>query len=148
METKLVAEKLKKLRRKCGFDLELYVDPRGLSGGLAVWWHESISLTILYKSKNIIHVLADSNSLSVPSLISFIYGPLKEGERKVVWDILRRLAANIEVSWLVVGDFNDLLSQEEKEGGNPRAMRKLINFQCLLSDCNLLDLEFKGANFT
>ncbi|KAK4252766.1 hypothetical protein QN277_014312 [Acacia crassicarpa] len=148
METKINSGKCKKVRLKCGFTQELYVDPIGLSGGLAVWWQDSITLSVLYRSKNIIHAIIDSDCLNAPRMISFIYGPPKEGERRIVWDSLRRLASGITDSWLVVGDFNDLLSQSEKEGGNPRAMRKIINFQGFLSDCNLMDLEFKGSQFT
>ncbi|KAI9126130.1 hypothetical protein K1719_002551 [Acacia pycnantha] len=141
-------EKLKKIRRQCGFDQEVTVEPKGLAGGLAVWWKNSIDIDVLYKSKNIIHVVVETNSLSAPKLISFIYGPPKEGERRLTWDTLRKMALNVEVAWLVVGDFNDVLTQAEKEGGNPRSMRKIIKFQSLLYDCNLLDLEFKGSQFT
>ncbi|KAK4284257.1 hypothetical protein QN277_001112 [Acacia crassicarpa] len=138
----------KKLRQKCGFNKELYVDPCGKSRGLAVWWLDSIDIEVLYKSKNIIHVLMESEGLTVPKLVSFVYGPPKEGDRRVVWDVLRRLATGIMVPWLALGDFNDLLSQSEKEGGNPRALRKILNFQSLLSDCSLIDLEFKGSKYT
>ncbi|KAK4260674.1 hypothetical protein QN277_003758 [Acacia crassicarpa] len=148
METKIKSARITKLRNKCGFSRDLYVEPRGLAGGLALWWHNSISLTVLYKSKNVIHVLMESKCLQTPKLISFVYGPPKEGERRLVWNLMRNLVASVRDSWLLVGDFNDLLSQAEKEGGNPRSMRKILNFQSLLSDCNIMDLEFKGSNFT
>ncbi|KAK4271588.1 hypothetical protein QN277_020262 [Acacia crassicarpa] len=148
METKNNSLKCKKARVKCGFVNDLYVDPCGLSGALALWWLDSISVSVLYKSKNIIQVYLDSGSLCAPKVVTFVYGPPIEGERREVWNILRRLASGISVSWLVLGDFNDLLSQSEKEGGNPRSMRKILNFQGLLSDYNLLDLEFKGSKFT
>ncbi|KAK4254647.1 hypothetical protein QN277_010000 [Acacia crassicarpa] len=148
METKMCAGKVTKIRMKCGFSHELVVEPRGLTGGLTVWWLDNISLTVLFKSQNIIHVAAESDSFSTPKLISFVYGPPKEGERRLVWNSLRRWASSVEDPWLVMGDFNDLLSQAEKEGGNPRSLRKIINFQSLLSDCNLPDLEFKGSKYT
>ncbi|KAK4259744.1 hypothetical protein QN277_006045 [Acacia crassicarpa] len=148
METKINSERIKRLRVKFGFQRDLYVEPRGLSGGLAVWWSASISLTVLYKSRNIIHLVIDSTSSGLPNYISFVYGPPKEGERRIVWNILRSLASNVVGSWLAVGDFNDLLSQSEKEGGNPKAMQKIMNFQSLLSDYDLLDLELKGSMFT
>ncbi|KAK4271730.1 hypothetical protein QN277_020377 [Acacia crassicarpa] len=148
METKSNSEKVRRIRERCGFDQEVFVEPIGLAGGLSVWWQNSVSLTVLYKSKNIIHVLFESNSLAGPAFITFVYGPPKEGERRVIWELLRRVAASMKEAWLVVGDFNDLLSQMEKEGGNPRSIRKIINFQSYLSDCNLIDLEFKGSKYT
>ena len=38
METKNKEEKLEMLRRRNGFEKGCYVEPEGLSGGLAVWW--------------------------------------------------------------------------------------------------------------
>ncbi|KAK4254083.1 hypothetical protein QN277_009512 [Acacia crassicarpa] len=148
METKINSDRIKRLRLKCGFECDLYVEPRGLSGGLAVWWSASISLTVLYKSRNIIHVVVDTDCLGLPKYISFVYGPPKEGERRTVWNTMKRLVPSVDDSWLAMGDFNDLLSQSEKEGGNPRSIRKIMNFQSLLSSCDLLDLEFKGSAFT
>ncbi|KAK4264130.1 hypothetical protein QN277_029461 [Acacia crassicarpa] len=110
METKMRAEKVAKVRTKCGFINEIVVEPRGLAGGLTVWWLDNVSLQVLVKTQNIIHVLVNSDGQNIPRLISFVYGPPKEGERRVVWNTLRRLATNVEVSWLVTGDFNDLLS--------------------------------------
>ncbi|KAI9081390.1 hypothetical protein K1719_036653 [Acacia pycnantha] len=63
------------------------------AGGLAVWWLGCISLTVLYKSKNGLHVILDSRNQNVPKIVTFVYGPPKEGERRMVWDHLRRLAA-------------------------------------------------------
>ncbi|KAK4253026.1 hypothetical protein QN277_010863 [Acacia crassicarpa] len=148
METKMKSSRIRRICRQCKFSQELYIEPEGLAGGLALWWQGNISLTILYKSKNVIHAHVESGSLKVPAIISFVYGPPEERDRRVVWDLLRDLAVNIRGSWLLIGDFNDLLSQSEKEGGNPRSMRKILNFQRLLSDCQVMDLEFKGSSFT
>ncbi|KAK4252603.1 hypothetical protein QN277_014354 [Acacia crassicarpa] len=148
METKINSVKGKRIMWKCGFNCDLFVEPCGLAGGLAVWWKDDMSVSVLYKSKNIVHTVIEARNCHVPKYVTFVYGPPKERERRAVWDILRSLALNVKESWLVVGDFNDILSQAEKERGNPRAMRKIINFQSLLSDCNLLDLEFKGSKYT
>ncbi|KAK4263572.1 hypothetical protein QN277_028965 [Acacia crassicarpa] len=148
METKIKSARVRRIRIKCGFDHDLYVEPEGLAGGLAVWWKGGISLTVLYKSKNIIHTVIESTGIKVLEYATFVYGPPKERERRVVWDVVRGLSNSIQSAWLLVGGFNDLLSQSEKEGGNPRSLRKIINFQRLLSDCNVMDLEFKGARFT
>ncbi|KAF7841177.1 reverse transcriptase [Senna tora] len=108
------------VKRRCriGLSKELYVPTCGLSGGLALWWDESIDLDILYSSKNLIH------------------------------DKLRGLAVRNGASWLCVGDFNDLLYHGEKWGRRPRASRKILSFQNLLNDCDLFDLDEKGLEFT
>ncbi|KAK4264338.1 hypothetical protein QN277_025533 [Acacia crassicarpa] len=117
METKISSVRIKRIRDRCGFSRDLYVEPEGLAGGLALWWGANISVTVLYRSKNVIHVVLESTSLKVPAFVTFVYGPPKEGERRRVWDMLRGLVGGIHSSWLLVGDFNDVLSQGEKEGG-------------------------------
>ncbi|KAI9086975.1 hypothetical protein K1719_031136 [Acacia pycnantha] len=85
-------------------------------GQVGCYKMDDISVMILYKSKNIIHSIVESPGLSTPKFISFMYGPPKEEERRVVRDQIRKLAVGMDDSWLLVGDFNDLLSQPEKEG--------------------------------
>ncbi|XP_028754420.1 uncharacterized protein LOC114713907 [Neltuma alba] len=46
------------------------------------------------------------------------------------------------------GDFNDLLSQQEKQGGNLHTIRRVLNFQQFVSDYELMGIEAKGARFT
>ncbi|CAN1807462.1 hypothetical protein LINPERHAP1_LOCUS25043 [Linum perenne] len=50
--------------------------------------------------------------------------------------------------WCLIGDFNPVRNAEEKEGNlppNPRSMRMFNNF---IMDARLMDIPFKGANFT
>ncbi|KAL7222407.1 hypothetical protein ACSBR1_024159 [Camellia fascicularis] len=50
--------------------------------------------------------------------------------------------------WICIGDFNEIGLIGEKEGGSEWRMTQLQFFLELLSDCALLDLEFKGCPFT
>ncbi|KAK4259860.1 hypothetical protein QN277_006150 [Acacia crassicarpa] len=84
METKIKLARIRKIRSKCGFIHDLYVEPKGLAGGLALWWHGGISLSVLYKSKNSIHTIIESASLKVPKYATFVYELPKERERRVV----------------------------------------------------------------
>ncbi|KAK4259634.1 hypothetical protein QN277_005946 [Acacia crassicarpa] len=148
METKQKASYVRKVRRRCGFNEEWLVNPVGKGGGLALWWSDSIVVNILFSSSNIIHTSVLSDELFTPSYITFIYGPTDDDQRMLCWQEIRRLSNNIRSSWLCIGDFNDILSQAEKCGGIPRAWRRIINFKCFLSDCELEDLGFNGPSFT
>lgn len=46
------------------------------------------------------------------------------------------------------GDFNEILSCTEKEGGSLRADRDMDAFRSCLDDCGLQDLGFRGSAFT
>ncbi|KAH7854714.1 hypothetical protein Vadar_017036 [Vaccinium darrowii] len=45
---------LERFRRRLQFPNSCYVDPIGLSGGLALWWKEDINVEVKWKSKNMI----------------------------------------------------------------------------------------------
>lgn len=69
-------------------------------------------------------------------------------DRMLVWDQVRTIASLMNESWLCIGDFNDLLSQGDKLGGNPHVIRRVLNFQLFVSDRELVELVAKGAQFT
>ncbi|KAK4282358.1 hypothetical protein QN277_013745 [Acacia crassicarpa] len=112
METKQKAGYVRKIRRRCGFEEEWVVNPVGRSGGLALWWSEVITVNILFSSPNIIHTSVMSATLSTPSYITFIYGPMDEEERRLCWQEVRKISDHIRTSWLCLGDFNEILSQD------------------------------------
>ncbi|KAF7835884.1 reverse transcriptase [Senna tora] len=150
METKRSGQKMEVLRRRnrFRFDKTFYVDFDGKSGGLSLCWKDNIDIGFLLASKNFIHISVSSSSLKTPSLLSCVYGPLKEKERRIVWDKIRSVGSNLHGSWLCVGDFNDVLYHSEKYGGKPKSTRKVLNVQNFLIDCGLYDLECKGAAFS
>lgn len=50
--------------------------------------------------------------------------------------------------WLCIGDFNEVGSIWEKQGGVECSSSRVENFQKIMSDCALMDPEFKGNAFT
>ena len=44
----------------------------------------------------------------------------------------------------MVGDFNDILYNYEKEREKLRATRKIKGFRQMIENCNLIDLRFQG----
>lgn len=54
METKNKKEKLEKIRKRLNFSGYVYVNPRGISGGLALWWNKEVDVSVLSSDKNLI----------------------------------------------------------------------------------------------
>jgi hypothetical protein len=50
--------------------------------------------------------------------------------------------------WLVVGDFNEILSQDEKSGALVRREGQMDLFREALEECYLSDLGYKGPKYT
>ncbi|XP_060182470.1 uncharacterized protein LOC132612164 [Lycium barbarum] len=61
---------------------------------------------------------------------------------------MRNTAHIINAPWAVCGDFNSILSTEEKMGGIPHGLNKSIPFMECLQDCGLNDIGFSGSRFT
>ncbi|KAG5549291.1 hypothetical protein RHGRI_014597 [Rhododendron griersonianum] len=148
METKNNKVFLETIHRKLGFCSTTYVDPVGLSGGLALWWKIEVDIDIETSSKNIVHTIISDKSNSSVWAASFIYGsPNREG-RDQVWDDLMGIGRTEILPWLCIGNFNEILSSEDKMGGNNPNPARFTSFHGMLSVCGLFDLGFKGPKFT
>ena len=92
------------------------VDPAGFSGGIWLLWNEgpSFSVEIITCSEHSIHALIKVHSPSLSFLFTAVYAPPQFNRRKPFWDYLQNLAVNISLPWLLLGDFNDMISKEEK----------------------------------
>jgi hypothetical protein len=64
------------------------------------------------------------------------------------WERLCELHGQIDMRWMVIGDWNEIIYAHEKEGGNPRPMQYMQAFRDALTDCGLEDLGYIGDTFT
>ncbi|KAH7861946.1 hypothetical protein Vadar_032900 [Vaccinium darrowii] len=79
---------------------------------------------------------------------TFVYGcPRREG-RELVWEKIRSIARLEFLPWMCMGDFNQILSGNDKLGGHYPNQVLISSFHGLITDCGLVDLEFKGPKFT
>ncbi|PNX66122.1 endonuclease/exonuclease/phosphatase family protein, partial [Trifolium pratense] len=49
--------------------------------------------------------------------------------------------------WCIIGDFNDILSQEDKQGNHPHPNSLCMRFRQAINDCDLSDIPL-GYPFT
>lgn len=61
---------------------------------------------------------------------------------------MRHLHTRGSLPWLCLGDFNEILSSEEKQGRILRSLRLMEEFRSVLLHCELIDLGFNGNRFT
>jgi len=147
METKVGRMHAERLRVKLGFEGLFYVESVGLSGGLALFWRKNNTARLLSFSKNHVDVEVSMTWLGVWRMTGF-YGFPERGWRSASWDLLRSLTDRSALLWVVLGDFNDLLFQHEKRGGNPHPDSLLRGFGEAMDDCRLVQLPMQGYQFT
>ena len=52
------------------------------------------------------------------------------------------------MSWVCIGDYNEILSSSEKQGHRPRHPRFMEEFRSALHHCGLVDIGYHGNTFT
>ncbi|XP_059441902.1 uncharacterized protein LOC132174228 [Corylus avellana] len=99
--------------------LRFAVDPVGRSGGIALLWKDVDVLEIQNFSRRHINVTVTCQD-----------------------------TAKYGIPWPCLGDFNEIVAQEEKSGSALRRVGEMELFRGALEECRLSDLGFTGPKFT
>jgi hypothetical protein len=148
METKMLSKCLEKIRIKIGFGNVFGVDSVGRSGGLALFWNDTMSVEIQNFSCRHINAIIGPDVRNRQWKFTGFYGHPVPWKRKEGWDILRHLKTMSPSAWLCLGDFNEILCESEKFGAAARPRWQMKNFSNMVDYCQLLDLGFSGPKFT
>lgn len=76
------------------------------------------------------------------------YGHSDASKRKLSWDLLTKIRPSNQMGWCVAGDYNEVLVQSEKCGGNQRSESQMAQFREALENNSLSDLGCRGGFFT
>lgn len=119
----------------------------GLSGGLLLGWLPDRNLQIQHSSKNMIHAnLLDHKG--TPLSVTSCYGHPEQSKRREVWLELKQLRHSANSNWLGIGDFNQILIDEDKFSFHNNSIVGAELFRQTLNDLELCELEANGQKFT
>jgi hypothetical protein len=107
-ETKLKQKEMEYLRWKLDLINMVAVDCVGRSGGLALFWKKGVNVTLRWRGRYHIDAVVEEEN-GVKWRLTGVYGESKAGEKEKTWRLLRTLHAQSDLSWLCVGDFNEIL---------------------------------------
>lgn len=120
---------------------------KGKGGGLVLFWKEGINVELYNYSKYHIDVEIIERD-GFRWRLTGIYGEPAANKKENTWRLLRNLNAQMERPWLCLGDFNEILHNHEKRGGQPRNQIHLDRFKETLEYCGLRDLGYEGDKYT
>ncbi|XP_059295557.1 uncharacterized protein LOC132048893 [Lycium ferocissimum] len=86
-------------------------------------------------------LLAQNKSL----VITLVYAKCNKSERLHLWGDIYQVADSINLPWLVGGDFNVVLHEDEKIGGIPIQPQDYEDFAFCVNSCELTETSFKGT---
>jgi hypothetical protein len=138
---------MENIRTMLKYDSCLSIDVEGRSGGLSVLWKDSVRCQVLNYSRNFINLLVEDEDRGNWRLTCY-YGYPERSRRRMAWDLLRELRDMSSLPWCVIGDFNDLLAQEDKKGLLPHPNWLCTGFRNAVNDCDLTDIHLDGYPFT
>ena len=78
--------------------------------------------------------------------ITGFYGEARN--RHLSWELLRRLHNQNNLPWIVFGDFNKILCNEEQRSKSIRPRWQIENFRSVVEECNFHDLGYSGPLYT
>ena len=111
---------------------------------LPFFWKQDIDLQILSSSKNVIDTIITHKGATV--FVTFVYGEPEVANRNIIWDSLIDLAVSRHSTWMLTGDFNEIVDNSEKSGGPERAEGTFGAFRNMLAQCDMFAVRsFQGS---
>lgn len=139
---------MKRIRNQIGFANGLFVPSHGRSGGLALLWMREANLEIKSFSYHHIDAIVTEENSSIKWRITGFYGHPQTHLRQFSWDLLTYLKGQYQLPWICFGNFNEILSMEEKSGGSLRPQSQMEKFRDVINFCGFMDLGYVGLDFT
>ncbi|XP_060961018.1 uncharacterized protein LOC133031516 [Cannabis sativa] len=146
-ETLAKKEAIEKLRLSIGFEGAFSVDAQGKSGGVALLWRDAEEVQLLQFGSNYIDVSVQNRDHGEWRLTG-LYGEPNRSLRKRTWDLIQTLKRDNNLPWCIVGDMNNVTSQQDKHGGNLYPNWLIEGFCDTLDECGLYDMELNGYPYT
>ena len=130
METRLGGERAREITNRLPFDGAIHTETIGYTGGLWLLWNlELVEVEHLANTEQEIHVEVKVLSFNLSWLFTAIYASPRSAERCVFWNNLSNVADMHHKPWVIAGDFNEPLIDEDKFGGRPVSINRSLLFK-------------------
>jgi hypothetical protein len=147
-ETKVSSSLFWFLLHGLGFVDMLEVPPVSSRGEIFLTWKDGVDLELVKLDSHSICCLVFSEPFSTPWMFSFVYAPHLISEMSDFWTRMSELGNSFGGAWLLMGDFNYVLSSTEKSGGRSFCSPSHLEFLDFVHSNVLVDLSFVGNRYT
>ena len=120
----------------------------GESGGIALFWDESIAVNLITIADKVIDVSVQEDLSSPVWRISFFYGEPRVEDRHLMWEFMKRIKYRSNNPWVMVGDFNKAMWQFEHFSNTKRGESQMEAFREVLDFCGMHDLGYTVLPWT
>nr|XP_016440329.1 PREDICTED: uncharacterized protein LOC107766112 [Nicotiana tabacum] len=148
LETRVKQQKSKDVHKKMGGDWKVEDNyAYAPNGRIWIMWKETnVHIAILESTDQLIHCQVEDKNSTFTSYITFVYGLHTIQHRVSLWRSLR----NIQLSgpWLIIGDFNSVLSVDDRINGLPVHQAEMADFQDCIDDIGVGQIAKRGSRFS
>lgn len=134
--------------RYLGFDKFDFVLANGKAGGLLIAWLSSFDLQVVLKMDNLINCIVACTGQLAPWQLTLVYGPSIPSIRPQYLESLKMIGDAFNGDWAILGDFNMILSKEDKKGGRDAHGPSRNRFRQFVDTMVLVDLGYEGNPYT
>ncbi|XP_060170521.1 uncharacterized protein LOC132601459 [Lycium barbarum] len=138
------ADKIAEYMRRIGLEHAL----ANVSGKIWVFLEDNFDVQVLVDHPQHMSLKLTVRGTQEEMVVSLVYAKCTQMERIELWDSLEVMSNLVTVPWLVRGDFNVIISQDEKYGGLPVTINEVQDFRGCIQSCGITDLGFKGSKYT
>ncbi|KAM2096827.1 hypothetical protein ACFX1R_020424 [Malus domestica] len=148
LETKNKSNHYGYLKKRLDLEYMHAMEPRSIGGCLCVFLRDTSQVTLVKFKDFVIEVKIWDEHKKCHWYLFVIYASTDEKKRQDQWGYLSRRLGNNKGKTFLIGDFNDILCNDEKEGGNYRPTSSMRDFREFVAQNELMDLGFVGYPFT
>ncbi|XP_027096192.1 uncharacterized protein [Coffea arabica] len=147
-ETKNRTKYMEKVKNILRFDEMVVVEAMNKAGGMALLWKDEVKILEVLTTAFTIEAHVEDAEVNSDWWFIGIYASCDNQIRKQQWQVIERLKRLWGERWLIAGDFNDIVSNEEKWGGSSRLESSFQDFKQFINGNHLLDIGFVGHPWT
>lgn len=78
--------------------------------------------------------------MQITFMVTFVYAHNLRYERRALWEYVHQISLGCQLLWILMGDFNTVLQQENRIGGNEVTLSEVVDFQKCIDKCILMEL--------
>ncbi|XP_031124389.1 uncharacterized protein LOC116027103 [Ipomoea triloba] len=147
VEPKVSGSQANVICTKLGFSDWIRVEAVGFSGGIWVFWNNSLHISVIRTYPQFV-LLQGQEANQEAWHYAVVYRSLTHNLRRRLWSELSLAKHGITGAWMVAGDFNSVVSQEETNNYSVFSLQRSSDFVDWIQTEGFIDMGFSGPALT
>lgn len=140
-EPRINGDRVEEIAKKLSLCCIQRIEATGRSGGLWMLAKDgTFKFEILIVGTHFIHMSLEGEGQN-PTYCIAVYIYPHTARKNLCFENLKTIARNMNGPWFLIGDFNEILGEEEKKGGVPVENHRCLRFRKWANECKLINLE-------